>query len=171
VGEAIAAVAAETEELAEKALNSIKVEFEQLRALFDAVEAMKPENPLIHETILFGQEEIQVRNNIAATREIVEGNIEEGFKEAEIILEDEFKTGRVYHAQMETKSVVCQPEADGGITVWTTTQTIHNCEATSWRDLSNPPEQGECKTNCRGWFFWIEHSDEFDRSHWGGPCP
>jgi len=126
VGEAIAAVAAETEELAEKALNSIKVEFEQLRALFDAVEAMKPENPLIHETILFGQEEIQVRNNIAATREIVEGNIEEGFKEAEIILEDEFKTGRVYHAQMETKSVVCQPEADGGITVWTTTQTIHN---------------------------------------------
>jgi len=126
VGEAIAAVAAETEELAEKALNSIKVEYERLPAVFDAMEAMRPESPLLHETILFGHEEIEVKNNIAATRDIVEGNIEEGFKEAEIIIEDMFKTGRVYHAQMETKSVVCQPEADGGITVWTTTQTIHN---------------------------------------------
>ncbi|MDI7259501.1 MAG: molybdopterin-dependent oxidoreductase [Thermodesulfobacteriota bacterium] len=126
VGEAIAAVAAETDELAEKALNSIKVEYERLPTVFDAQEAMRPESPVIHEMILIGQEEIQVKNNIAATQEIAEGNIEEGFKEAEIIIEDEFRTGRVYHAQMETKSVVCQPEADGGITVWTTTQTIHN---------------------------------------------
>ncbi|MEM3112553.1 MAG: xanthine dehydrogenase family protein molybdopterin-binding subunit, partial [Candidatus Anstonellales archaeon] len=126
VGEGIAAVAAETEELAEKALNLIKVEYERLPAVFDAMEAMRPESPLIHESIFIGQEEVQVKNNIAAMREIVEGNIEDGFKEAEVIVEDEYKTGRVYHAQMETKTVVCQPEADGGITVWTTTQTIHN---------------------------------------------
>ena len=126
VGEAIAAVAAETDDLAEKALNSIRVEYERLPAVFDAIEAMRPEGVVLHETILFGQEEIEVRNNIAVTREIVEGDIEKGFQESEIIIEDEFRTGRVYHAQMETKSVVCQPEADGGITVWTTTQTIHN---------------------------------------------
>ncbi len=126
VGEAIAAVAAETEELAEKALDLIKVEYEKLPALLDAMEAMRPESIALYETIFFGQEEIKVSNNIAATREIVEGDIEKGFRESEIIVEDEFETGRVYHAQMETKSVVCRPEANGGITVWTTTQTIHN---------------------------------------------
>jgi len=126
VGEAIAAVAAETEELAEQAIGLIRVEYEKLQAVFDPFEAMNEGSPLLHHTILFGQDEIQVKNNIAASREIIEGDIEKGLKEAEIIFEETFETGRVYHAQMEPKSVVCQPEPDGGITVWTTTQTIHN---------------------------------------------
>jgi len=126
VGEAIAAVAAETEEMAEEALSLIHVEYEKYPAVLDPIEAMKSDSLLIHESILVGDEERKIEKNIAALREISEGDIEEGFKEADVIVEDEFKTGRVYHAQMETKSVVCQPEADGGIIVWTTTQTIHN---------------------------------------------
>jgi len=126
VGEAIAAVAAETGELAEKALNLIRVEYEPLPGVFDPFEAMKSGAPVLHESILVGDEERKIQLNIAAAREIREGKAEQGFNEADIILEEEFRTGRVYHAQMETKSVVCLPEADGGITVWTTTQTIHN---------------------------------------------
>lgn len=126
VGEAIAAVAAETEEMAEKALSLIHIEYKRLPAIFDPIEAVKSESPQLHETILVGDEERKIENNVAALREISEGDIEEGFKEADIIVENEFKTGRPYHAQMETKSVVCLPEADGGVTVWTTTQTIHN---------------------------------------------
>ncbi len=126
MGEAIAAVAAETAEMAEKALSLIRVEYEKYPAVFDPLKAMEPGSPLIHESILVGNEERKIENNTAALREISEGDIEEGFKEADIIVENEFKTGRVYHAQMETKSIVCLPEADGGITVWTTTQTIHN---------------------------------------------
>jgi xanthine dehydrogenase molybdenum-binding subunit len=126
VGESIAAVAAETEELAEKALSLIRVKFEKYTAVLDPLKAMGPGSPSVHESIFVGDEERKIENNVAAFREIAEGNIEEGFKQADVVVEDEFKTGRVYHAQMETKSVVCQPEADGGITVWTTTQTIHN---------------------------------------------
>jgi xanthine dehydrogenase molybdenum-binding subunit len=126
VGETIAAVAAETEELAEKAVSLIRVKFEKYSAVLDPLKAMGPGSPPVHESIFVGDEERKIENNVAAFREIAEGNIEEGFKQADVIVEDEFKTGRVYHAQMETKSVVCQPEADGGITVWTTTQTIHN---------------------------------------------
>jgi xanthine dehydrogenase molybdenum-binding subunit len=126
VGEAIAAVAAETEEMAEKALSLIRVKFEKYPPVLDPAEAMKPGSPGVHESILIGDEERKIENNVAAFREISEGSIEQGFMEAEVIVEEEFKTGRVYHAQMETKSVVCVPEADGGITVWTTTQTIHN---------------------------------------------
>ena len=126
VGEAIAAVAAETEELAEKALSLIRVEYEPCPPVFDPLEAMGPGSPLLHEFICVGDEKRKIENNIAAAREISEGDAEAGFREAEVIVEEEFQTGRIYHAQMETKSVVCRPEADGGITVWTTTQTIHN---------------------------------------------
>jgi len=126
VGEAIAAVAAETEALAEQALSLIRVEYEKFPVLLDAFEAMQPGKPLLHETILVGDEERKIENNIAVPKLITQGDMEKGFQEADVIVEEEFKTGRVYHAQMETKSVVCQPEADGGIKVWTTTQTIHN---------------------------------------------
>jgi xanthine dehydrogenase molybdenum-binding subunit len=126
VGEAIAAVAAETEEMAEKALSLMRVKYEKQPAIFDPLKAMEQGCAAIHDSILVGDEERRIENNVAAFREITEGNIEEGFKEAQVIVENEFKTGRIYHAQMETKSVVCVPEADGGITVWTTTQTIHN---------------------------------------------
>ena len=126
VGEAIAAVAAETEDQAEKALSLIRVEYQKLPAFLDAGEAIAPGAPSIHESILVGEEERKIENNIAVAKSITQGDIEKGFEEADVIIEDEFSTGRVYHAQMETKTVVCQPEADGGITVWTTTQTIHN---------------------------------------------
>jgi xanthine dehydrogenase molybdenum-binding subunit len=126
VGEAIAAVAAETEEMAEKALSLIHVEYERYPAVFDAFKAMKPGSPILHQTIKVGDEEWKIENNVAVNKLINQGDIEKGFQEADVIIEEEFKTSRVYHAQMETKTVVCQPEADGGITVWTTTQTIHN---------------------------------------------
>ena len=126
VGEAIAAVAAETEELAEKALSSIHVEYERYPNVLDPLKAMETGSSQLYESIIVGEEERKIENNIAAERKIIEGDIAQGFKEADIVVSHEFMTGPIYHAQMETKSMVCQPEADGGITVWTTTQTIHN---------------------------------------------
>ncbi|MFQ6075522.1 MAG: xanthine dehydrogenase family protein molybdopterin-binding subunit, partial [Candidatus Bathyarchaeia archaeon] len=55
-----------------------------------------------------------------------EGDIEKGFAESDVVLEREYRTNRRYHCQLETKSAVVNPEPDGGITLWSTTQTIHN---------------------------------------------
>lgn len=126
VGEAIAAVAAETEELAEKAIKLIKVEYEKLPPVLDPFKAMEPGCIQVYDSILLGNIETKIENNIACSREISDGNIEKGFEEADLIMENEYRTGRIYHAQLETKSVVCQPEPHGGITVWPTTQSIHN---------------------------------------------
>jgi len=126
MGEAIAAVAAETEELAERAVRSIKVEYEVLPALTDAQEAMKPEAPTIYETVMFGENEIAIENNIACTRDVDEGDYEAALAQADVTVEGTFKLEKIYHAQMETKSCVCRPEPDGGLTVWPTTQSIHN---------------------------------------------
>jgi xanthine dehydrogenase molybdenum-binding subunit len=76
--------------------------------------------------VLFGDKEIKIENNIACERIIEEGDVDKAFAEADIILEGTFRTPKVYHSQMETKSVLCRPESDGGITVWPTSQSIHN---------------------------------------------
>jgi xanthine dehydrogenase molybdenum-binding subunit len=141
MGEAVAAVAARTEALAEKAVRAIKVEYEILPVLTDPIEAMQcpvpqdanakpvegqPGAEPIYDTVLWGEEEIEIENNVACAREVEEGDVDRAFAEADVIVEGTFKTPKIYHAQMETKSVVCRPEADGGLTVWSTTQSIHN---------------------------------------------
>ncbi|MBE0636701.1 molybdopterin-dependent oxidoreductase, partial [Candidatus Bipolaricaulota bacterium] len=126
MGEAVAAVAAETEELAEQAIRSIHVEYEVLPALVDVDEAMKPGAPAIYENVMFGENEIAIENNIACTRNIDEGDLESAFTNADAFVQGTFTLPKVYHAQMETKSCVCRPEPDGGLTVWPTTQSIHN---------------------------------------------
>ncbi len=126
IGEGVAAVAARTEDLAEKALARIAVKYKPLPAVFDPYEAMKDGAPQLYDEIMLGDKILPIKNNIACHREVDEGDVKHGFSEADLIVEDEFRTGRVYHHQMETKAVVCRPEADGGITVWPTAQSIHN---------------------------------------------
>ena len=126
MGEAVAAVAAETEELAEKAARAVKVVYEVLPVVIDPVEALKPGAPQLYDTVMYGDTEIKIENNIACTRSVVEGDVEKAFAEADVILESSYHTNKIYHAQMEPKSVVVQPEPDGGITVWPTCQSIHN---------------------------------------------
>ncbi len=126
MGEAVAAVAAETEELAERAVRATVVEYEVLPAMTNAEEAMKPGAPAIYDDVLFGETVEPIVNNVACTRDVDEGDAEAALAEADVIVEGSFVLPKVYHAQMETKSCVCRPEPDGGLTVWPTTQSIHN---------------------------------------------
>jgi xanthine dehydrogenase molybdenum-binding subunit len=126
MGEAVAAVAAESEALAEKAVRAIKVEYEVLPVFTDPLEAMKPGAEPIYDTILWGDKEIKVENNIACERSVDEGDVDSAFAEADIVVEGTFRTPKIYHMQLEPKSAVCRPETDGGLTVWATTQSIHN---------------------------------------------
>jgi len=134
MGEAVAAVAAETEALAEKAVRAIKVEYEVLPVITDPLEAMRGPEPAegqpgaepIYDEVAYGAGTVKIENNIACSRDIEEGDVDKAFAEADVVIERTFKTPKIYHAQMETKAVVCRPESDGGITVWPTTQSIHN---------------------------------------------
>ncbi|MEW5813786.1 MAG: xanthine dehydrogenase family protein molybdopterin-binding subunit [Spirochaetota bacterium] len=126
VGDAYGAVAAETEELAEKAAETVKVEWEILPAYFNIEEAMAAEDNLVHDRVFLQDNEIRIRNNIACTREVNEGDVAKGFADSDVIIENEFVTPRVYHCQLEPRACTCRPEADGGITVWPSTQALHN---------------------------------------------
>ncbi|RQH02465.1 xanthine dehydrogenase family protein molybdopterin-binding subunit [Natrarchaeobius oligotrophus] len=126
VGEGIAAVAAETEEKAERALKAIDVTYEEHEPVIDPEFAVSDDAPAIHESIVRDGEVEPIENNIAVERDISVGDVEQGFAESDHVFEHSFETGRTYHAQLENKTTVCRPEPDGGITVWPTTQTVHN---------------------------------------------
>ncbi|MFP4617547.1 MAG: xanthine dehydrogenase family protein molybdopterin-binding subunit [Spirochaetaceae bacterium] len=126
VGDFYGAVAAQSEELAERAAEAVEVEWEILPSYMSMEAALGAEEDLIHERVYLEDKEITIKNNIACTREVIEGDIEAGFKEADIIVENEFQTPRQYHCQLEPRSCAVRPEPDGGITVWPTTQAVHN---------------------------------------------
>lgn len=126
VGEALVGVAAPTEALAEKALRSIKIKYEVLQVITTMEQAQKDGADPIHDTVLLDGVDKPIINNVAVMRTIDVGDTVKGFAEADRIFERTYKTPRIYHAQMEPKSVVCRPEIDGGITVWCSTQSIHN---------------------------------------------
>ncbi len=126
VGEYVAAVAAPSEERAQRALEALRVKWRPLPHVLGVDEAMAPDAPRLYDEILFGKKRIRVEGNIAATREYVEGDPEKGFSEADVVIERVFNTNRRYHFQLETKTAIVKPEPGGGVTVWATTQTIHN---------------------------------------------
>lgn len=115
IGDPVAAVAAIDENIAEEALDLIEVEYEQLPAVFDPLEAMKESAPQIHDG---------VKNNVNVTRHIEWGNVEEGFKNSDHIREDRFILAPQSYAPLETHCTVASFE--GGVNrliVWTSTQT------------------------------------------------
>ncbi len=126
VGEAIVGVAAETEELAVRALQQIRIDFEPLPAVLSTAEALRSESPKLYDRIWLGDRPIDMANNIAVERHITEGDPDDGFRGADFIVERRYTTPRKYHGQMETKAAVCQPLPNGGINVWATVQSIHN---------------------------------------------
>ena len=126
VGEYIAAVAAESEYLAQKAIESLKVEWKPLPFTLDPFKSMENGAPVIHDKIMIGNKWVNIENNIACRYEYVEGDPDSAFEEADVVIERRFKTNRRYHLQLEPKAVIVKLESNGGLTVWTTTQSIHN---------------------------------------------
>ncbi|GAI60824.1 unnamed protein product, partial [marine sediment metagenome] len=93
VGEAVAACAAETEEKAFAALKKIKIEWgKKWEPLINLEEAMEADAPQIYDHVYLGEEKVDTKKNIACERDVEVGNIEEGFKEADVIVERTFST-------------------------------------------------------------------------------
>jgi CO/xanthine dehydrogenase Mo-binding subunit len=129
IGEPVAAVAAADELTAEAALDLIKVEYEQIPGVFDAVEAMRPDAPLLHEKLAdytrIPVVKIVENSNICNRVKFERGDLEKGFAESDFIFEDTFTTHMVQHAAIEPHSAVAQVGANGDITVWVTNDGPH----------------------------------------------
>ncbi|MFC2040112.1 xanthine dehydrogenase family protein molybdopterin-binding subunit [Chloroflexota bacterium] len=113
VGEEVAAVAAQTREIAEEALQLIEVEYEVLPAVFNIEEAMNPGAPLVHPehgTNLFHGTARQPipRINPDGWGVIGDGDVDKGFAEADYVLEETYETALQYHCSPMSRTVVCE---------------------------------------------------------------
>ncbi len=116
MGEAVALVAAETEEIAERALKLIKVEYQPLPGVFDPIEAMKPDAPQVEEGKL----------NVITHYEVIKGDVKEGFSEADVIVKNTYRVPFVDHAYIEPESGVAWIDENGVITIRVSTQVIEH---------------------------------------------
>ncbi len=114
-GDEIAAVAAETEEAAEEALELIEVEFQELPAVFTPEEALAPNAPILHQ----GRESNRI-DEICRYYRI--GDVEKGFSQSHIVLEESFTLPYVSHCTMGTSFCAAAFDASGRLTVWSSTQ-------------------------------------------------
>ncbi|MSR13964.1 MAG: xanthine dehydrogenase family protein molybdopterin-binding subunit [Gammaproteobacteria bacterium] len=123
-GHALGAVAATTAEIAEQALALIDVDYEVLPHVIDVREAMKPDAPCLHDDLFTGgiQPKPTTPSNIAARVEFAIGNIEEGFAEAEVVLEREYTTQPVHQGYIEPHACVASVAPDGMTTIWCSSQ-------------------------------------------------
>ncbi len=125
-GEPVAAVAAETEESAEEAIDLIDVQYEKLKPVFDVNEALKPGAPLVHEELAQYEHSPVftpvLGTNIANIFKVRKGSIEDGFKRATTIVENEFSMPQVSHVPMEPRACIAQYFPDGSTDLWTCAQ-------------------------------------------------
>lgn len=126
-GEPVAAVAAETLEIAEKAVKLIEVEYEELKPLLDVEEAFNEKANLIHPN-LGSYSHVQTAffpkpgTNICHHSKIRRGDIDKGFQEADVIVEREYNNPSVQHVPMETHGAIVQWGIGDRVTIWTSAQ-------------------------------------------------
>ena len=133
-GHAVAAVAATSLQVAEEALALIDVDYEVLPAVTDIIEAMKDDAPVLHERLANSQN-VNIRpgglrddddagkaTNISNHFVFELGDAEKGFKEADIIVEREYRTATVHQGYIEPHSATAMWGEDGKLTVWCSSQ-------------------------------------------------
>ena len=115
-GDVVAAVAAESIEIAEEALELIEVDYETLPFVLDAKEAMQKDAPQVHPEV--------TDNNVVTNVPFVShnGDIEKGFAEADFIIEEDFETPSVSASAAEPRVTLASWDVEGKLTIWSAEQ-------------------------------------------------
>jgi len=126
VGEAVVGVAAVSEEIAEKAVELIDVEYELLEPVFDPIYGASPEAPLIHPDM--GEYEVanfifpKPGTNISNHFKIRKGDVESAWKDCAAIVEESFHIPHVQHVPIEPHIAVARADDNGKVTLWASSQ-------------------------------------------------
>ena len=119
-GEAIVAIVAETEAAAFEAVARVRLDLEELPAVFDVEEALKPGAPIVTH---WGNNTFMYEGH--PCRRVRLGDVEAGFAAADHIVEGVLRPSPIEHAPVETTGCIAVPEANGRFTVYTNTQALY----------------------------------------------
>ena len=132
-GHAVAAVAAASQHLAEEAAALVDVKYEALRPALNAFDAMRDDAPILHERLLTmasplfrsgGYGDAEKPTNVANHFVFEDGDVEQGFANADVVVEREFHTKAVHQGYIEPHSATAYWNRDGELTVWCSTQQL-----------------------------------------------
>jgi CO/xanthine dehydrogenase Mo-binding subunit len=112
-GEPVALVAAEEPDLAEEALSKIHVEYEPLPPVFNPISALEPEAP-----------QVQPNGNLILRTRVRKGDCEKGFEEADVVIEDLFRTHGQDHAPIEPEAGIAWIDENGTLVIFSSSQYI-----------------------------------------------
>ena len=142
VGEPVAAVAADNEDIAEEALSLIDVEYEELPYVTDPVKAIEPGAPVLHAdpTVYKNAPERQIDlPNVQSYGKWTNGDLEAGFKNAARIFEHTFRTPLGFHGYIEPHACTVQIHDDGGVEIWASNKAPFTLRDRFARDLNIDP--------------------------------
>lgn len=146
IGDKVAAVAAESRDGAEEAVNLIDVEYEELPAVFDVLDAMKPGAPILHDNAP-GYDGAPADIMAAAGGNVVnklswgKGDIEKGFREADIVLEHTFRMPIHHQGYLEPQSFLVKIDDDGTVNAWASTKGPFGTRGQFAKAVGIPPKQ------------------------------
>jgi CO/xanthine dehydrogenase Mo-binding subunit len=144
VGEKVAALAADNPDIAEEALLLIDVEYEPLPAVYDPIEAMEPEAPLVHEgspSFESGSGIVQPQGNILNHSTWSSGDVGQGFRESDLVFEHTFTTTWVHQGYMEPYACVVHVDDTGRIQVWANNKVPYTLRRQLARALGIPEDR------------------------------
>lgn len=140
VGEPVAAVAAEDEATARRAARLVRIAYEELPAVLTPEEGLAPDAPIVHEDL---DSYIKVfpaicGGNLVSRTELVEGDVEAGFAQADIVVEDVFETPAQAHVAIEPCGALAEVDANGRVTLWSANQSVFRVQANVCESLGLP---------------------------------
>jgi CO/xanthine dehydrogenase Mo-binding subunit len=145
IGERVAVVAAESLEAAEEGALLVDVEYEELPAVFDALEAMRPDAPVLHPDLRsyagFPEYVPEDWRNVHARAEIKRGDVEEAFAKADLVMEHTFTTGTMHQGFLEPYATVASIADDGTAEFWHSTKAVFRNKDEMAGIIDLPPEQ------------------------------
>jgi len=114
-GEPVAAIAAETPEIAAEAAALVRVEYEELPGVYDPLDALRPDAPAVHEG-----------GNVLRRWHLRQGDVAEGFRRADVVVEHVYRTPFVDHVYLETETGVGWIDAEGVLVLRVSTQVLEH---------------------------------------------
>jgi len=130
LGDAVAVVAAESLEAAEKAAQAVEVEYEPLPIVSDPLEAMKPDAPKVHE-----------KGNMLRHATVRVGNVDKAFRDAAVVVENTYRTGRQMHMYLETEAGIAMLDEQGRLVLYSGGQSPYRDQMQVSRSLGIKPEE------------------------------
>ncbi|MET0507646.1 MAG: xanthine dehydrogenase family protein molybdopterin-binding subunit [Burkholderiaceae bacterium] len=148
VGEIVAAVAADSEAIARRAVQLIRVDYEELPAAIDPADALAAGAPLVHDDAgayvkVFDAGTV---GNLCSRSDFRQGDAAAAWPDCEVVVEREYRTQAQAHLSLEPCGALAEIDAAGRITLWSANQSVFRVQANVCESLGLPMTRLRCQT-------------------------